>query len=49
IWHKVLDSDARQYGGSGYADQQDLPAEAHDPGWRALADLPPLGALFLRR
>lgn len=49
IWHKVLDSDARQYGGSGYADQQDLPAEAHDPGWRVLADLPPLGALFLRR
>jgi len=48
-WHKVLDSDATRYGGSGRTHQQSFAAEPRGSGWCIRVTLPPLGALFLRR
>jgi 1,4-alpha-glucan branching enzyme len=41
-YHKIFDSDAQRFGGSGYNGQQ----SAHADG-ALLLDLPPLGAMFL--
>jgi 1,4-alpha-glucan branching enzyme len=51
-WRELLNSDAREYGGSGMGNMggvQALPQSAHGRPYSLRLTLPPLGALFLKR
>jgi 1,4-alpha-glucan branching enzyme len=50
-YHKLLDTDAAGYGGSGYASEEWFTADAHEVHgypFRLRVALPPLAAVFLR-
>jgi 1,4-alpha-glucan branching enzyme len=51
-WRELLNSDGREYGGSGTGNMggaQSLPTEVHGRPYSLRLTLPPLGALFLKR
>jgi 1,4-alpha-glucan branching enzyme len=51
-WKELLNSDGREYGGSGIGNMggtEALPEQAHGRPYSLRLTLPPLGALFLRR
>jgi 1,4-alpha-glucan branching enzyme len=51
FWHEVLNSDAREYGGSGQGNlggQEAIPIPSHGQLYSVTLTLPPLGAVYFR-
>jgi 1,4-alpha-glucan branching enzyme len=51
FWHEVLNSDAREYGGSGQGNlggQEGIPIPSHGQLYSVTLTLPPLGAVYFR-
>ncbi len=52
LWHELLNSDAREYGGSGQGNMGDVeaaPLPLHGRPYSLTINLPPLGAVFFKR